>query len=260
MAYAHSKKLLTPNALECQDLGDERIAMITDFVPGNSLDELWLQMNENPLKHNSKLKQSFCYIGCVNHQPMRNFCEGIETKVMGPFDSEMIFDEWCLSSFAGEEYQRGTSLARSIRQNVREGWCKLCPSHSWRSLRQEHSCGGRVKITANVDSNLEYSGVYPDCVEYALPADIVMKEQNGGNARLMEVLAPFQTLFDCQRLRELKWSHISFRLPWSNIVRDDSPANELVTLADNKRRLAVAQQESFPKMEIFQRRQLNVQD
>ncbi|PGH27865.1 hypothetical protein AJ80_00415 [Polytolypa hystricis UAMH7299] len=37
------------------------------------------------------------YIGRVNRQPTRNLYEGIETKLMGPFNSEAEFDGWCFS-------------------------------------------------------------------------------------------------------------------------------------------------------------------
>lgn len=40
MAYAHSQNLLAPAVWECRYLENSRIAMIADFVPGDSLDKV----------------------------------------------------------------------------------------------------------------------------------------------------------------------------------------------------------------------------
>lgn len=173
MAYAHSQNLLVPDVWTCCKFGSDRIAMITDFVQGSPLDEVWPTLNEEQrasikgqLAEQLKLFRSCTqsYIGRIHRQPTRNPYEGVETKFMGPFDSEAAFDEWCLSriknAFTRCKWRK--KLARLRRKSP----SKFVLTHG--DLFPRNILVENGKITGIVD--WEHSGFYPDYVEYALAA------------------------------------------------------------------------------------------
>ncbi|KAK2809125.1 hypothetical protein FQN50_004182 [Emmonsiellopsis sp. PD_5] len=194
MAYAHSQNLLAPAVWECRQLNNDRIAMIADFVPGKPLDKVWPTLNEQQrasikqqLADHLKLFRSCTkpYIGRVNHQPTRNPYEGIETKFMGPFDSEAKFDEWCLSRLKGaSEKNKWRKTLTELRSTSPSRFMLTHGDLFPRNILVEDG-----KVTGIVD--WERSGFYPEYVEYALAARLY---DYGGEEwwkpLLMEILTP----------------------------------------------------------------------
>lgn len=84
--------------------------MISDYVLGKTLGEVWHSLNESQhISIKDQLKVQIylfreCtkqYIGRINHQPARNLCQGIRREYIGTFDTEAKFDEWCLQRVKG---------------------------------------------------------------------------------------------------------------------------------------------------------------
>ncbi|KMP05569.1 hypothetical protein CIHG_08888 [Coccidioides immitis H538.4] len=194
MAYVHSQNLLAPAVWECRQLNNHRIAMIADFVPGNPLDEVWPTLNKEQrtsikeqLAYHLKLLRSYTqlYIGRVNYQPTRNPYEGIETKFVGPFDSEAGFDEWCLSRVKNSSEK--SKWRKALAELRRKSPSRFVLTHG--DLFPRNILVKDGKITGIVD--WERSGFYPEYVEYALAACLY---DYGGEEwwkpLLMEILTP----------------------------------------------------------------------
>lgn len=186
IAYANEQGILTPRVWECRPHGDDdQIAMISDYVPGKTLGEVWHSLNErqrDSIKDQLKIqirlfrKCTQQYIGRINRQPARNLYQGIRREYnLGSFDSEAEFDEWCL-------------------QRVKKGnFFNFIKKHRWQrtlsKLRKESSSSTKFvltngdlfprnimvdddgeKITGILD--WENSGFFPEYVEHTLAKDV----------------------------------------------------------------------------------------
>ncbi|KAL1870096.1 hypothetical protein Plec18167_007614 [Paecilomyces lecythidis] len=81
MDYANKCGILTPRVCECRPYGIDEVAMITDYIPGKSLGEVWGSLNDTErVSTKEQLKDQIrrfrkCtqgYVGRVNNKPARN--------------------------------------------------------------------------------------------------------------------------------------------------------------------------------------------
>ncbi|KAL1992666.1 hypothetical protein VTN49DRAFT_4698 [Thermomyces lanuginosus] len=173
MAYAHSQNLLVPAVWNRCSIDSDRVAMITDFVQGRPLDQVWPTLND---KERASIKEQLAeqlklfrsctkpYIGRIYHQPTRSLYDGLETKFMGPFYSEAAFDEWCLSRIKNASTRR--KWRKKLAKLRRKYPSKFVLTHG--DLFPRNILVDNGKITGIVD--WERSGFLPDYVEYALAA------------------------------------------------------------------------------------------
>ncbi|KAI9833944.1 MAG: hypothetical protein M1819_003453 [Sarea resinae] len=185
--------LLAPHVLGCYNVESFITVMVSDLVPGVSLDQAWHQMSAQERKSiKAQLREQLrlfrtCtqnYIGRLDHQPTRNFYERLEKKKMGPFESEAEFDDWCLARIK-------SPTAHSI-------WKRLLPkmrgtdskafvlTHGDLAARNIMVQDGR--ITGIVD--WEDGGFFPEYVEYALAMKICDGIEDWWVPVLKEVLQP----------------------------------------------------------------------
>lgn len=185
--------ILAPKVLGCYDVEPEIIATVTDLVPGESLDKVWHSLNfEQKKSIKAQLKEqirlyrthSQPYIGRINHQETFNFFDRLHFNFMGPFKSEEEFDEWCLARVK-------SPIAHAFWKNqlpkMRAGGSgRFVLTHGDLSARNIMVKDG--KITGIID--WEYSGFFPEYMEYALATVIHDCIEDWWVPVLKEVLEP----------------------------------------------------------------------
>ncbi|GKZ33007.1 hypothetical protein AbraIFM66950_002719 [Aspergillus brasiliensis] len=113
MQYAHDNGILAPRVLGCWDVGLQRTVMgphntvmVTDRVPGQSLEKIWHSLNalqkeniEVQLRQQIRKMRELTqpYIGRIGNEMTSDVfdCTGFK-RDMGPFASEELFDAWSL--------------------------------------------------------------------------------------------------------------------------------------------------------------------
>ncbi|KAL4803096.1 kinase-like domain-containing protein [Aspergillus unguis] len=195
MHFASQQGILAPRVLGCYDVEPEVIATVTDVVPGQSLDKVWHSLSREEkrgikiqLKEQVRLFRTITqpYIGRINEQETFNFFDRLHFHFMGPFRSEEEFDEFC--------------LARVKSPTERSLWRRLLPG-----MRAKSNPGGKFvlthgdlaarnimvhegKLSGIVD--WEYSGFYPEYMEYALATVIHDQHEDWWVPVLKEILEP----------------------------------------------------------------------
>lgn len=185
------------------------VAIVSDFVDGVSLDKVWSDIDEeqqNSIKKQlgyevqllRKCQQS--YIGCINHQQTVNPYKRALNEFMGPFDSEVEFDKWCLSR---NKSQWGPVLGfiekmvwkwklKTLRGKDSNAFVLTHGDLAARNIivRREEMAGMvGWKIAGIVD--WEHSGFFPEWAEYAIAKEISGHEE-WWEPVLLEVLEPFK--------------------------------------------------------------------
>lgn len=194
MAYANEQGILPPRVWECRPYGSDQIAMISDYVPGKPLDEVWPSLDESQrssIKHQlrsqldlfRKCTQQF--IGRINRQPAFNPCQAIRREYIGPFDTEAEFDKWCLERVKGPFTRcRWEWTLSKLRK---ETSTKFVLTHG--DLFPRNIMVDDGKIAGILD--WENSGFFPEYFEYARAADIYdYYGEEWWKPVLMEVLEP----------------------------------------------------------------------
>ena len=193
MHYASQQGILAPRVLGVYDVEPEVIATVTDLIPGVSLDKVWHTMNQDQrssikrqLKEQVRLFRTCTqpYIGRINRQETFNFYDRLHFHFMGPFDSEEEFDTWCLarvkSPMAAAVWKRLLPRMRGKTPS------KFVLTHGDLAARNIMVKDG--KITGIVDR--EYSGFFPEYMEYALATVIHDCHEDWWLPVLKEVLEP----------------------------------------------------------------------
>ncbi|KAK2766638.1 hypothetical protein FQN54_005949 [Arachnomyces sp. PD_36] len=195
MNYASQQSgLLAPRVLGCYDVEPNVIATVTDLVPGESLDKAWHNMDKaqknsikTHLKEQLRLFRTCTqpYIGRINRQSTLNFYDRLDFKFMGPFESEEEFDNWCLARVKSPmAYALWKRLLPKMRKEG--GQQKFVLTHGDLSARNIMVHDG--KITGIVD--WEYSGFFPEYMEYALATEIHDCHEDWWKPVLKEILEP----------------------------------------------------------------------
>ncbi|OJJ70605.1 hypothetical protein ASPBRDRAFT_56383 [Aspergillus brasiliensis CBS 101740] len=171
MQYAHEKGILTPRVLGCYYVKSGVIAMVTDRVPGESLDKVWHALTK-PQKKNIELqlkqqvqemrKHTQPYIGRISNVTTYKFFDRLHDNDMGPFATEEDFVEWCFArvkfSYQKAFWKRYLPRMRNKKPS------KFVLTHGDLAARNIMVKDGQ--LTGIVD--WEYSGIFPEYMEYAL--------------------------------------------------------------------------------------------
>lgn len=193
MHYASQQGILAPRVIGSYDVEPEVIATVTDLIPGESLDKAWHTMDKNQRNSiKSQLKEQIhlfrtCtqpYIGRINRQETLNFYDRLHFHFMGPFDSEEEFDNWCL---ARVKSPMTAAMWKKLVPRMRgTGPSKFVLTHGDLAARNIMVKDG--KITGIVD--WEYSGFFPEYMEYALATVIHDCHESWWLSVLKEILEP----------------------------------------------------------------------
>lgn len=184
--------ILAPRVLGCYDVEPDIIATVTNVIPGQSLDKVWHLMDKSQrnsiklqLKEQVQLyrRHTQSYIGRINHQETLNFFDRLDFHFMGPFESEEEFNNWCLERVK-------SPIARSLWKRLLPGMRAQSPrfvlTHGDLSARNIMVHEG--KISGIVD--WEYSGFFPEYMEYALATVVHDCIEDWWVPVLKEVLEP----------------------------------------------------------------------
>ncbi|KAH8813097.1 kinase-like domain-containing protein [Xylogone sp. PMI_703] len=194
MHYASQQPgIKAPHVLGCYDVEPGITTMVSDLVPGVSLDQVWHQMTkveQNSVK--SQLKEQLAsfrrctqpHIGRINHQPTRNFYDRLKVTTMGPFDSEVEFDDWC--------------LARVKSSLERVKWKYILPRIRGRDskhfvLTHGDLAARNIMVKDGVVTGIldwEHAGFFPEYVEYAVALGICDGHEDWWKPVLKEILKP----------------------------------------------------------------------
>ncbi|WEW54599.1 hypothetical protein PRK78_000019 [Emydomyces testavorans] len=208
-------------------------AMVTSFVDGQTLAKVWSVMSKDErVSIKAQLRQQIelfrkCqqpYIGSIGRQPAMNIYDFYQTTTMGPFDSEIEYDKWCLSQI--------TPRLGPIFGPVLEMWWKL-RLHLLRGrdskafvlthgdlaarniiVRREGIAGG-WKIAGIVD--WEKSAFLPEWAEYVIAQASALEPF--WRHELLDVLKPFKAKKARVRLYALL-ENSPFWDPWGSISLD----------------------------------------
>ncbi|KAE8383042.1 kinase-like domain-containing protein [Aspergillus bertholletiae] len=194
MHYASQQPgILAPQVLGCYDVDPEIIVIVSDLVEGESLDKVWHTLTKAEQKSiKRQLKEQVqlfrqCtqpYIGRINQQATRNFYDRLLFDPMGPFASEEEFDSWGLERVKSTTAKKiWTRLLPGMRGT---GEQKFVLTHGDLAARNIMVKGG--KITGIVD--WEYSGFFPEYMEYALATVIHDYHEDWWKPHLKEILEP----------------------------------------------------------------------
>lgn len=150
---------------------------MTELIPGQSLDKVWHALDKGQRESvKSQLREQLrlfrtCtqpYIGRINRQETFNFYDRLHFNFMGPFESEEEFDSWCLqrvkSSMGKSPWKR---LLPKMRDGTSSGG-KFVLTHG--DLAARNIMVHEGKVTGMVD--WEYSGFFPEYMEYVLATEI----------------------------------------------------------------------------------------
>ncbi|RDL42369.1 Uncharacterized protein BP5553_02348 [Venustampulla echinocandica] len=194
MGYASQQAgLKAPRVLGCYDVEGGVTTMVSDLVPGVSLDQVWHKMNaqqqesiKTQLKEQIRIFRTCTkpYIGRIDHELTRNFYDRLGISYMGPFDSEVEFDEWC--------------LARLKTPISRMKWKYLVPymrgSDSKRFvLTHGDLAAHNIMVNDGIITGIvdwEHSGFFPEYVEYAAATVICDFHEEWWKPVLKEILEP----------------------------------------------------------------------
>ena len=124
------------------------------------------------------------YIGRINRQETRNFYDRIHFHFMGPFESEKEFDSWCLERVKSPIAKK--IWARLLPGMRGTGEQKFVLTHGDLAARNIMVKDG--KITGLVD--WEYSGFFPEYMEYTLATVIHDCHEDWWKPHLKEILEP----------------------------------------------------------------------
>lgn len=217
MQYAHEKGILTPRVLGVYYVKRGVIAMVTDRVPGDSLDKVWHTLTEAEKKNvELQLKQQVScntsrplvllfvltfpkvqemrkhtqpYIGRIGNIKTYNFFDRLHDNDMGPFSSEEEFDDWCLTrvKFARVKFPYYQKFWKHYVPKMRnEKSSKFVLTHGDLAARNIMVKDGQ--LTGIVD--WEYSGFFPEYMEYALATVIHESVEDWWLPVLKRVLEP----------------------------------------------------------------------
>ncbi|KAF7166808.1 hypothetical protein CNMCM6106_002506 [Aspergillus hiratsukae] len=229
-----SRRIMVPQFISCYDIyeiygddddikvvydengnngrGDNKpkfVAIISEFINGVSLNEVWSAMNEKErasikeqLRHQIELfrKCQQRYIGRIRHQPTVNFYKWARNEFMGPFDSEVNFDKWCLSRinshrgviFGFIKKMKWRWKLHSLRGKDSNAFVLTHGDLAARNIMvRREEVAGMVdwKIAGIVD--WEASGFLPEWAEYAIAREISRHDEEWKQV-LLEVLEPFK--------------------------------------------------------------------
>lgn len=175
------------------------LAVVTDNVPGISLDKVWHTLNKaqrmsikQQLKEQIKIFRECTqpYIGSMGNGEVSNFYErlGLGSEFMGPFESEEKFDNWCLervrSSCSSYLWKRLLSKMRQSSSNSKRFVLTHCNLNANNIIVDVDQCK-LMGITG-----WSQSGFFPEYVQYALAAKIWDQYEDWWKAVLMEILEP----------------------------------------------------------------------
>lgn len=189
-------EIRVPGVLGCYDILPDISVMVSDLVPGVRLDKVWPSMNQDQrdsikvqLKEQVHLFRTCTqpFIGRVNRQPVRNSYDRAQFRFMGPFDSELEFDKWCLSRLKSPVAKLKWKLVLS-KLRPKSPRSSFVLTHGDLAARNIIVNDGR--ITGIVD--WEHSGFFPDYMEYAAAMSIGNHE-DWWQAVLAEILEPCET-------------------------------------------------------------------
>lgn len=199
MNYASQQpEILAPRVLGCYDIEPEVIATVTDLIPGKSLDKVWHTLNKpqrdsikSQLKEQLRLFRTCTqpYIGRINRQETFNFYDRLHFNFMGPFESEEEFDNWCLArvkSSVGKALWKRLLPKMHGQEQQPPGKKGFVLTHGDLAARNIMVQDGR--ITGIVD--WEYSGFFPEYMEYVLATEIHDCHEDWWLPVLEEVLEP----------------------------------------------------------------------
>lgn len=175
------------------------LAVVTDYIPGTSLDKVWHTPNKaqrisikQQLKEQIKIFRTCTqpYIGSIGHLEVSNFYErlGLGSEFIGPFDSEENFDNWCL--------ERAKSSSSSCLWQHLLPKMRKSPSNS-KCFVLTHCNLNANNIIVDVDqckltgiTGWSQSGFFPEYVQYVLAAKIWDQYEDWWKAVLMDILEP----------------------------------------------------------------------
>ncbi|KAL1876107.1 hypothetical protein Plec18167_005368 [Paecilomyces lecythidis] len=173
MQYASCMGIKAPQVRGCVDnpQDNEIIFMASDFVPGDTLLDAWLRMDESQRASiKAQLKEQLAlmrkcqmqYIGRVDRQAFRNIFDPIRFSFAGPFMSEGEFDTWCLSQTEGiaERWKWKASLMLRGGEYSKD----FVLTHG--DLFPQDIIVHDGKLMGIVD--WEHSGFFPEYFEYAV--------------------------------------------------------------------------------------------
>ncbi|KAL4938146.1 hypothetical protein BDV06DRAFT_215313 [Aspergillus oleicola] len=168
--FASEQGILTPRVLGCCDVEPEVIATVTDV---------------EQLKKQVRLFRTIAqpYIGRVGHQGTFDFFDRLHFHFMGPSESEEELDEFCLARVK-------SPTSRSLWKRLLP---KMCAKSSGRFVLVHGDFAARNIMVHNGELSAidwEYSGFYPEYMEYALATVIHNQHEDSWLPVLKEIMEP----------------------------------------------------------------------
>ncbi|RFU34691.1 hypothetical protein B7463_g1644, partial [Scytalidium lignicola] len=194
MEYASQQPGITaPHVLGCYDVDPGITTMVSDLVPGVSLDTVWHKMSKaqrDSIK--TQLKEQISnfrrctqpYIGRLDYQPTRNFYDRLKFNFMGPFDSEAEFDNWCLSRVKSPLARiKWKYLLPRMHRKVSKAFVLTHGDLAARNIMVKDGV-----ITGILD--WENAGFFPEYIECVLATEICDPHEDWWKPVLKEILGP----------------------------------------------------------------------
>ncbi|KAI1977057.1 hypothetical protein LOZ53_002476 [Ophidiomyces ophidiicola] len=186
--------LLAPRVIGCYDIPPRITTTVTNILAGESLDKVWPSMTKEQqnsiktqLKEQIRLMRTCTqpFIGRLGRQQTLNFYDRLEFNFMGPFETEEAFDDWCLERVSSPLFR---TLWKRLLPGMRakNGEQRFVLTHGDLAARNIMVADG--KITGLVD--WEYSGFFPEYMEYALATVIHDCHEEWWTPVLKEILEP----------------------------------------------------------------------
>lgn len=173
MQYAATHGVIAPKVRGIYDVfdrGGTLRVVVSERVPGKTLDEVWQSMSEserkdvtNQLREQLELMRqcTLPYIGRPERGPPHNPYEIIRAGSCGPFDKEEEFEKWCYDGIDGSILKRWKCrMALKRRERVPT---KFVLTHGDLTPRKIMVEG--TKITGIID--WDTAGFFPEYAEYA---------------------------------------------------------------------------------------------
>lgn len=181
MSYASSQAgIKVPQVLGCYDVEPYIMTLVSDRVPGLSLDRIWADMTKpqqesikNQLREQLQRMRTCTqqYIGRPENTRTYNFYDRLTSGWMGPWSSETDFDEWCLA--------RVQSPIARLRWKMQLPRMRGKDSRAFVLTHGDLSARNIVAqdgiITGIVD--WEYAGFFPEYMEYVLATEICSEHE-----------------------------------------------------------------------------------
>lgn len=210
-------RVRVPRARAIWDLaGSDYVAFVMDFIPGRTLDHIWPELDETERRlMKGRIRDCLSamktirigHIGRPGRQPTYNCFNPYMPTLMGPFNTEDEFDEWCIQKLPSR-LQRMKWRHRLPKMKIKGGdelykpEFRFCLTHCDLSARN-------IMITPQgkiVLLDWERSGFFPGWMELVCAMTTCRGMEEWWRPILVEILTDG---FSYSRMRLEFFSHIT---------------------------------------------------